>query len=75
MSWIPPAEGVMLSGKVVIPTPPTGHAIEGTITKTWMQDRERELLQRERNQLYRIIWPREPLRIIAVGWSESYPIQ
>jgi hypothetical protein len=63
MSWTPPPEGAHTSLRT-IPTPP-GAPMPGTITRTWMQDREETLAARHR--ICRILWPKEPLRILK--WS------
>ena len=42
--------------------PPTRDS--GRFIRTWMQDREDELRRRANRIRYRIIWPKQPLRVV-----------
>ena len=39
-------------------------SISGRITRTWRDDRVEELHRRSYGRVLRIIWPRQPLRIV-----------
>jgi hypothetical protein len=43
-------------------------AVDGTITRTWMRDREAELAMRQRlyRRFGRVLWPKQPLPILRL---------
>jgi hypothetical protein len=47
-----------------IPTPASGATINGTITRTWRDDREEVLRHRWRKDIIRVIFPRRLLPIL-----------
>jgi hypothetical protein len=63
--WGTPNEGGRIIPSFVI----AGYdciAVDGTITRTWRQDREEELALRQRlyRRFGRIRWPQQPLRLL-----------
>jgi hypothetical protein len=47
-----------------IPTPASGAAIDGRITRTWQDDREEVLRHQCRKDIIRVIFPRRLLPIL-----------
>lgn len=62
MSFVPPPEGGILIPGTPIPTPASPGRFSGRILRTWKQNRETELWRRGK----RIIFPRQPLRIVLL---------
>lgn len=52
------------------PDPPLSK-LSGRILRTWMEDRAEELRRRERGKFWRIIFPRQPLRIVRARLDSS----
>jgi hypothetical protein len=56
------------------PQPKIFPTLSGRITGTWMDDRAEGLRRRSYRRLYRILWPRQPLRIVRYSVA-SHPSQ
>jgi hypothetical protein len=46
------------------PAPKSSGDLCGGITRTWREDRADELLRRAKNTFYKVIWPKEAIKIL-----------